>query len=297
MALKKRLIAILFVAISAGILGYILGIETVAGGDNVIKSPAPESVRVIYSLDTKQTDKELIALINNADEYIHFAIYTFTLDSVADALIKAKKRGVDVRGLVDGKQSRTSYSAPIIEKMIDGGIPLLTERHINGNGIMHLKLLVTEKAYATGSYNWTKSANTLNDEIIQIGTAEHLRQEYNAILLRLFDEYSENTVAAGAATVFSGTYTINEAKSHIGEYASVSGTLVSTYKSSKGTLFLDFCKNYKTCPFSGVAFADDASAFEDIEKLVGKTITLTGTITSYEGRAEIKLHKRSQIHP
>jgi hypothetical protein len=39
-------------------------------------------------------------------------------------------------------------------------------------------MLVTDKAYALGSYNWTEAATTLNDEILEIGTAEPLREEY-----------------------------------------------------------------------------------------------------------------------
>ena len=50
---------------------------------------------------------------------------------------------------------------------------------------MHMKVLVTDHAYALGSYNWTESATTLNDEILEIGTAEPLREEYLDIVKRV----------------------------------------------------------------------------------------------------------------
>ena len=73
------------------------------------------------------------------------------------------------------------------------------------------------------------------------------------------------------------------------------GKLVEAYTSKTGTVFLDFCESYKTCPFSGVIFADDAKKFGDISRYNGTIVTITGKIVSYEGRAEIVLSDPSQL--
>ena len=73
------------------------------------------------------------------------------------------------------------------------------------------------------------------------------------------------------------------------------GTLVTAYTSKTGTVFLDFCASYKTCSFSGVIFADDAKKFTNLSSLSGQTVTLTGKISSYQGRAEIVLSDPSQL--
>ena len=73
------------------------------------------------------------------------------------------------------------------------------------------------------------------------------------------------------------------------------GTLVDAYTSKSGTIFLDFCKSYKTCPFSGVIFADDAKKFNNLQSYVGFPVTLTGKISSYQNKAEIVLSDPSQI--
>lgn len=288
--------------LTAGGFGYTVGKNETPSDTSphisaqTISAPSPNSIRIVYSLDQKQNDQELITLINEAKDHIYFAIYTFTLSNVADALIEAKKRGVDVRGLTDSEQSKNSYGAPIAAKLRSAGIPLLTERHASGNGIMHIKLLITEKAYMFGSYNWTKSATTINDELIEIGTDPTLRQTYEDILKRLFDIYKNTSAAAGAAaSVSGGTYDYTNASEHVGEYASVRGTLVNAHTSASGTIFLDFCKNYKTCPFSAVIFADDAKKFGDLSRHNGKTITLTGKISSYQNKAEIILKKPDQL--
>jgi phosphatidylserine/phosphatidylglycerophosphate/cardiolipin synthase-like enzyme len=145
---------------------------------------------VIYSLDERHNDEELVALIEAARSHISFAIYTFTLDSVADALIAAKARGVEVRGLVDSGQATKSFEKPFIERLVAAGIPILTEQHGSKGGIMHIKLLVTDRAYALGSYNWTASATKRNDEILEIGTDPTLRQTYENILRKLFTTYA-----------------------------------------------------------------------------------------------------------
>lgn len=297
-----RIIAALVLALAAGGAGYGFGAGSVPAPVSIpaqtVTAPVAGSVRVVYSLDQKQNDKEIIALIDAAKDHIYFAIYTFTLPSIADALVAAKKRGVEVRGIVDSEQSSNSYGAPIVTKLQAAGIPVVTEKHNTGNGIMHIKTLVTESAYATGSYNWTKSATTINDEILEIGTDPALRQAYENILKKLLDAYKGNTAVqlkSGTAFVSIGTIDYTEAINHIGEYASVRGTLVSAYTSASGTVFLDFCKNYKTCPFSGVIFADDAKAFGDLSKYNGTVITLTGKISSYQGKAEIVLSDPNQL--
>ncbi len=287
-------------ALSAGAMGYTArgsGAEStnISIPTQTVSAPAAGAVRLVYSLDEKQNDQELIALINAAEEHIYFAIYTFTLPNVADALAEAKKRGVDVKGLMDSEQSGTSYSTPIVAKLRAAGIPLLTERHASGNGIMHIKLLVTERAYAFGSYNWTKSATTLNDEILEIGTDPALRQAYENILKRLFDAYKGNAAAGAAASVSIGTIDYTQASAHVGQTASVRGTLVKAYTSASGTVFLDFCKDYKKCPFSGVIFADDVKKFGDLSRYNSRSITLTGKISSYQGKAEIVLSNPNQI--
>lgn len=307
-AKTKRAIAALVLAIAAGVGGYVAG----EGGGRVaatpiiraqtVTAPAPGSVRVIYSLTEKQTDKELIAVIEGAKTHIYFAIYTFTLKNVAEALVAAKARGVDVRGIVDSEQSANSYGRPIIEMLVAGGIPVGTERHPGANGIMHIKALVTDSAYFIGSYNWTNSATTINDEIIEIGTDPAMVTIYRDILLQLLEAYKGTNAAAGAAApVSAGTIPYTEAADHVGEEASVTGTLIKAHTSQSGTVFLDFCRDYKTCPFSGVIFADDVKKFGlpaqagDLSRYEGQRVTLTGRITSYKGRAEIKLSSPSQL--
>jgi len=107
------------------------------------------------------------------------------------------------------------------------------------------------------------------------------------------EDLSGAPAVAGTPAVVAINYT--DAKNHIGNTASVSGTIQSVYISSSGQVFFDYCKNYKNCPFSAVVFADDAKNFTDISQYQGETITVTGPITSYNGTPEIVISSPSQI--
>jgi len=139
--------------------------------------------QIFYSLDKKQNDQEIIKLINGAEKYIYFAVYTFTKDNIADSLIAAKQRGVLVWGLTDAKEADTPYEKPIVQRLRQNGITIETQKHTDG--IMHIKAIVTDKGYALGSYNWTESATVANDEILEIGTDKYLHGRYFEILKKV----------------------------------------------------------------------------------------------------------------
>ena len=304
--MKQKLIrasVALVLVLAAGGVGYALGgggaqAAPVSIPAETVSAPPAGAIRVVYSLDQKQNDKEIIALIDAAKSHIYFAMYEFTLKDIADALVAAKKRGVEVRGVVDAGEGANSYDRPIIAELVAAGIPVETEKHADGSGIMHIKAIVTDSAYALGSYNWTGSATAENDEILEIGTDPTLRQTYENLLTKLLNAYrGTNAAASAAAPVSIGTIAYTDAPAHVGELASVRGTLHDAYTAASGTVFLDFCASYKTCPFSGVIFADDAKKFGDLTRYAGQTVTLTGKISSYQGKAEIVLSDPSQLAP
>jgi phosphatidylserine/phosphatidylglycerophosphate/cardiolipin synthase-like enzyme len=152
--------------------------------------PARErQVRVYYNQDIR-ANQELIKVIQEADEYVHFAVYTFTRNDIKDALLGAKHRGLDVQGVVDRTQiDRIELQGKIVKELRQAGIPVTVHDHL---GIMHLKTLVTDKAYVSGSYNWTAAATTLNDEVLEIGSDPALRQQYQKVVDTLLRKYQNN---------------------------------------------------------------------------------------------------------
>lgn len=279
----------IFLALLAGAVLFFAGYIV---AENSIGNIASQT-KVFYSLDKKDNDQQIIKVINDADKYVYFAIYTFTKENIADALINAKNRGFTVLGITDTIESASAYEKPVLEKLALAGIPVETQKHTDG--IMHIKAVVTDKSYALGSYNWTDSATVANDEILEVGTNETLRKEYLNIIQRVI------SVNAGTSTVSENpsappvNINYTDAANYIGKNATVSGIPLKIYSSTSGTVFFDYCTNYKTCPFSVVVFADDAKKFPNISQYMDETISVTGILKSYNGHAEIAVSDPSQI--
>ncbi len=143
-------------------------------------------VQVYYNQE-HELNKEIIQLTREADKFVYFAIYTFTRNDIKDALLAAKYRGLNVKGITDKKQAtELDIQKDIIKELREAGIPVLEQDH---SYIMHLKTLITEKGYASGSYNWTGAGTNSNDEILELGHEESIRKQYEDTLKRVFEKY------------------------------------------------------------------------------------------------------------
>ena len=280
------------------VLVFVVGI--IVGTKHSITAP-----RVFYSLDNKQNDKEIINVINGAHKYIYFAIYEFTKDNIAQALIAAKEKGIDVEGITDRDNAASASEALIVKELQAAGVNIEVQKH--DPGIMHIKAVVTENEYASGSYNWTSSATLVNDEVLEVGTDENTREQYENILKKIlvanatsagvpaYEDLSEAPAVAGTPAEVAIAIDYTDAKNHIGEMAKVSGVVKKVYTSSSGQVFFDYCSNYKNCPFSAIIFADEAKNFTNLLSYQGKNIVVTGLIKEYQNTPEIEIDSPSDI--
>ncbi len=136
-------------------------------------SPSPEAVKLVQRT------------IGKAEHSIDVAAYSFTSYKIADALIEAHRRGVDVRVLLDKGQGKRHYRA--IEDMRYSGIPIRINRHY---AIMHNKyIIVDDKTVETGSFNYTANAEKHNAEnVVVIRNNPKLAQRYIQNWQKLWDE-------------------------------------------------------------------------------------------------------------
>ena len=147
-----------------------------------------EAIHVYYNQD-HPLNIEVINAIKNADHFVYFSIYTFTRQDIASALLAAKYRGLTVVGLTDTQQYHTAAGQKqIIDSLRNAGIPVYLQDHA---GIMHMKALVTDKEYLSGSYNWTSAATNINDEVLEVGTDNQERQQYQSILEEVLQKYQD----------------------------------------------------------------------------------------------------------
>jgi hypothetical protein len=103
-----------------------------------------------------------------------------------------------------------------------------------------------------------------------------------------------NSVNVADPSAAISEYDYTDAPNHIGEKATVRGTVVKVFTSKGGVTFFDYCKSSTKCPFSAVIFASDLDKFGDVSKYE-RAITVTGVIRSYQGTAEIVINDPGQI--
>ena len=112
---------------------------------------------------------------------------------------------------------------------------------------------------------------------------------------RLTSFSNERVYNNSSQSVSSGCILYTQAGNFVGEVKCVYGKVVDTYVSKKGNVFIDFCQDYKTCPFSAVIFQSDVSKFSGLDRYQGSNIELTGLIKTYQGRPEIIINEPKQI--
>jgi phosphatidylserine/phosphatidylglycerophosphate/cardiolipin synthase-like enzyme len=133
-----------------------------------------------FPRDGQEPQPALIDVISSAEKTVDMAIYSFTDTKIADALVSAEKKGVQVRVITDGEASQNKYQKKVLNKLKKAGIPVKVDSH---SGLMHLKVTVADKKTATtGSFNYTKSAEEKNDEVFVVikdsGIAENFSSEF-----------------------------------------------------------------------------------------------------------------------
>ena len=122
---------------------------------------------------------QLIQKIDGAEESVHVAIYSFTLDSVSDALAEAHEKGVEVKIVFDEQQAGNQYSED--EKLEQEGIFVKRKKPV-----MHNKFTIIDREIVcTGSFNYSQNADTSNNENLlcfeDIGVALEYELEFQKL--------------------------------------------------------------------------------------------------------------------
>ncbi len=122
----------------------------------------PDSqVQVAFSPDGG-AEALVLQTIGAARQSLRLAGYAFTAPTVVRGLIEAKRRGVDVRVLLDERGNHGKASVAAINLIAGAGIPT---RDISVYAIHHDKYIVIDERHTeTGSFNYSQAASRDNSE-------------------------------------------------------------------------------------------------------------------------------------
>lgn len=153
--MKKAMLAALFVTTAA-----------MADGTEVYFSPRGGATDAI------------VREVGAAQHEIRVMTYQLTSKPIADALMAAKARGVDVQVIVDRSQSRPENPPACCANKVAAALPIVVDAK---HQIHHNKVIVIDgSTVITGSFNFSNAAEKGNAENMLILHDSALAQKYLA---------------------------------------------------------------------------------------------------------------------
>ena len=129
--------------------------------------------QVCFTPGAECTDM-IVREIGGAKRTVLVQAYSFTSAPIAKALVDAKKRGVDVRAILDKSQRTERYSAA--DFLANSGVPTWIDSCC---AIAHNKVMVIDgETVITGSFNFTKAAQARNAENVLVIRDRDLAARY-----------------------------------------------------------------------------------------------------------------------
>lgn len=144
----------------------------------------------VYFSPLGGAEKALVEMLDGARQKISVAAYFFTNRTLAKALVRAHKRGVEIQVIIDGNnESDYSKGYYLRKRGVDvryaRGLPKKVKKskkpkyRVKKYGIMHHKFIVVDdKLVGTGSFNWTASAERWNRENLLVINSASLARRY-----------------------------------------------------------------------------------------------------------------------
>lgn len=150
--------------------------------------PLYANSQVFFSSEV-QLDKEFIRLIDQETKSIEFAVFHFSHYPIADALLKAYRRGVEITLVVDTCSIKKRSA---VQKLIKAGIPVQVWHPPEGDKkrgriLMHHKFcLFGEEKVWSGSCNFTRALGSSHREnalvVLDRNIVESYKKEFKNLL-------------------------------------------------------------------------------------------------------------------
>lgn len=135
-----------------------------------------------------ENQKEIILLaLKEAEKYIKIAVAWINFDEYYEAILAALQRGVVVKVVINKDEKYIRYEKHITELCL-AGMEIKAFSPLNYTSYVHHKFcIIDRKFFLTGSFNWTKNANSNNFEDLLVSSDSLLLREYENIFKSLWD--------------------------------------------------------------------------------------------------------------
>ena len=142
-----------------------------------------------YFFPNPANEQRVVNMFRTCKKTLDVAIFTFTRDSIAQAILEAYQRGVKVRCIGDDGNSKVKGSD--VRLLASVGIPCKTDNNLRFH--MHNKMAILDNSVViTGSFNWTSQAVNKNQDNILFIEDKNIANQYTDYYNQIWNSF--NTV-------------------------------------------------------------------------------------------------------
>jgi phosphatidylserine/phosphatidylglycerophosphate/cardiolipin synthase-like enzyme len=160
------------------------------GPDVVPETPNPDfniddtRVEVLFSPDDGVASR-VYDILTEAEKSIHFLAFSFTSDDLGQIIRTQAENGVDVAGVMDEGQVKSNIGTEY-DLFKQAGLKVFVD---SNEGLMHHKtIIIDDRIVITGSYNFTNSAETRNDENLIVIYNQPIAEFYTKEFQRIYQQ-------------------------------------------------------------------------------------------------------------
>lgn len=172
----QRIASLFGVGVAVGAAGALWTVSHLGGGSVLLdkaQSDGRSSTQVFFSPKGGCTDA-IVEAIASAEKRVIVQAYSFTSDPIRGALVAAHRRGVQVQVILDRQAGEDPGSE--LKTLVKSGINVWTDGE---HPIAHNKIIVIDEGLVvTGSFNFTRQAETGNAENILVIHSPELAARY-----------------------------------------------------------------------------------------------------------------------
>ena len=131
-------------------------------------------------------EEKVVSMLRTCKKTLDIAIFSLTLDSIAEAILEAYQRGIKVRMIADDECAKNKGSN--VKLIASVGVPCKTDNAIYH---MHHKFAVLDESVVImGSFNWTGQAVKYNQENIFFYEDKNIASQYAQEFERLWNSFT-----------------------------------------------------------------------------------------------------------
>ena len=139
-----------------------------------------------YFFPNPSNEQRVVNMFRTCKKTLDIAIFTFTRDSIAQAILDAHQRGLKVRCIGDDGNSKVKGSD--VRLLASVGIPCKTDNNIRFH--MHNKMAIIDNSVViTGSFNWTNQAINKNQDNILFIEDKNIANQYTEYFNKVWDSF------------------------------------------------------------------------------------------------------------